>query len=250
MNLILDLGNTNKKIALVDHPSAGHPYGRISALEFHPQISLPLVRQFVHDHPEISSCILSSVIRHPASLISFLRRQFPFIELTHQTPLPIRNTYRTPETLGKDRLAAAVFGASVYPGKDVLVINAGTCITCDFVNAEGKYLGGSISPGLEMRFRALHTFTGKLPLISYKKVNHPIGNNTTDAILSGVILGIVHEIEGVAGYYREKYPEIKIIFSGGDLIYFDKRLKISIFAVPNCVIYGLHQILRFNVKNI
>jgi type III pantothenate kinase len=249
MDLVLDLGNTNKKIALLEvHPACRVPV-TIKLLESHPSVSLPMIRRFVREHPGIRACILSSVINHPVSVTSFLKSQFAFIELGAGTPLPLKNRYHTPETLGKDRLAAAVYGASAFPGKEVLVINAGTCITYDFVNARGEYIGGSISPGLQLRFRSLHTFTGKLPLVSFKKVSNPIGKDTESAILSGVICGMIHEIEGVAGFYLGKYPEVKIILSGGDVNYFVKQLKISIFAVPNCVIYGLHQILRFNVKS-
>jgi type III pantothenate kinase len=249
MDLILDLGNTNKKFALIDSHSSDKHRNKIWVLENHPSVSLHVIRKFVKEHPGIEACILSSVISHPGSVVSYLKNQFPFIELDSETPVPVKNSYRTPGTLGKDRLAAAVFGASTFPGQNVLVINAGTCITYDFVNAGGTYSGGSISPGLQMRFSALNTFTGKLPLLSYKKVSSPLGRDTETAINAGVFYGIIHEIEGVTGFYMKKYPGIKIIFSGGDLNYFVKQLKISIFAVPNCVIYGLHQILRFNVKN-
>jgi len=249
MDLILDFGNTNQKIALVENQSAQNPDIIIRVLEAHPMVTLPLIQNFIRKHPGIDACILSSVVRHPPSVPRFLEKQFPFIELNEQTPVPVKNRYQTPETLGKDRLAAAVLGASMFPGENVLVINAGTCITYDFVNDLGEYIGGSISPGMQMRFRALHTFTGKLPLLSFTKISDPIGLNTEDAIQSGVVFGIIHEIEGVAGFYKEKYPGLKVIFSGGDLFYLVKKLKISIFAVPYCVIYGLHQILQFNVKS-
>jgi len=163
------------------------------------------------------------------------------------TPLPIENLYRSKVTLGKDRLAAAVAAADRFPGKDILVISAGTCITYDFVNSGKEYLGGGISPGIQMRLQAMHTFTGKLPLISFKKNVPLIGNTTERSILSGVLHGAIAEIEGIAVHYKEQFPEVVIIISGGDAKYFDKRLKISIFAFPNIVIHGLYQILDFNV---
>ena len=137
-------------------------------------------------------------------------------------------------------------GAAKYPGKNVLIISAGTALTFDFVNDRGEYLGGSISPGMEMRFNALHTFTDKLPLLSYQEPAELIGSTTRQSILSGVINGIICEIEGISRCYLEKYPGLKIILSGGDLNYFVKPLKISIFAVSNIVTLGLNIVLEFN----
>ncbi|MGE5423944.1 MAG: type III pantothenate kinase, partial [Syntrophothermus sp.] len=155
----------------------------------------------------------------------------------------------TPDTLGRDRIAAATGGQSLFPGHDVLVINAGTCITYDFVTGNREYAGGSISPGMMMRFRALHTFTGKLPLLSPDETEILTGNSTESSIQSGVMEGITAEMEGITGKYRSLYPELKVVLSGGDLNYFVNRLKINIFAFPNIVIQGLHQILKFNVDN-
>jgi type III pantothenate kinase len=241
MELILDFGNTCKKIALFDH-------GDLVFLQQHPEITLEIIEDFIKDHPGISSCILSSVIHHTLSINEFLVKRFPLWILDSQTPLPIRNDYKTPETLGKDRLAAAVAGALRFPGKPVLVINAGTAITYDFIKPSGEYLGGAISPGMQMRFTALHTFTGKLPLVVYKESIPLLGKDTENSILSGVINGIVGEMEGFATHYNEQYPDLNVILSGGDLNYFVKRLKINIFAVTNIVLTGLHQILLFNVN--
>lgn len=241
MNLILDFGNTNKKIALTDSS------GTIKKIENQNEITLKAIKTFVNENPGIESCILSSVIRHPSSINSFLKKNFRFLELTEFTPLPVVNRYRTPKELGKDRLAAVAGGASFFPCKDLLVIVAGTCITYNLITSGNEFLGGAISPGLNMRFQALHTFTGKLPLITFKEFDNPVGTNTEQSILSGVINGIVSEMEGFALLYKKKYPGLKIILSGGDLNYFDNRLKINIFAVPNIVLLGLHQILTFNV---
>jgi type III pantothenate kinase len=242
MDLVLDFGNTNKKLAVFKN-------GRLKSLEQYPTISLTIVKDFVLRHPGTESCIFSSVIRHPASVVRYLNKHFLLIELTEKTPLPINNLYRSKATLGNDRLAAAAGGASMFPGEDVLVITAGTCITYDFVNSRKEYLGGAISPGITMRLQALHTFTGKLPLISLKAGELLTGRDTEESILSGVLTGATAEIEGVMERYMAKYPGIRIILSGGDQKYFDKRLKISIFAVPNIVIHGLYQILDFNVHS-
>jgi type III pantothenate kinase len=241
MDLVIDLGNTNKKLALFQD-------GKLSELHLFPDINVSLIRDFIKQYPDINRCILSSVIKHPVSLNHFLGKQYEFLELDEKTPVPVRNLYNQPKTLGNDRLAAAVAGASIFPGKDVLIINMGSCITYDFINSQNEYLGGSISPGMQMRFMALNTFTGKLPLVKPKEAVELIGSNTENSVLSGVINGIIHEMEGTVDRYREKYHNLKVILSGGDLIYFDKRLKISIFAVPNIVLQGLYQILAFNVK--
>jgi type III pantothenate kinase len=239
MDLILDLGNTNQKIALFDA-------GKLLWIYTSKHIGLSYVRNIANQNTGIDSCILSSVVKLPAGLKSFLEKKFRFILLDESTPLPILNHYRTPETLGKDRLAAAVAGSARFPGKPVLIINAGTAITYDAVTAKGEYLGGSISPGMNLRFRALHTFTKQLPLLTYSEINFITGNDTDTSVLSGVINGMSSEMEGMIARYRKEYPGIKVILSGGDLNYFVNRLKISIFAVPNIVIHGLHQILLFN----
>jgi type III pantothenate kinase len=198
-------------------------------------------------HPQISSCILSSVVNHDPAIPAFLRETMPFIELGAETPVPLVNRYGSAGTLGRDRLAAAVAGSAAFPGKNVLVICAGTALTVDFVNDKKEYPGGSIAPGMQMRFNALHTFTDKLPLVSYREETELVGTDTERSIRSGVINGMAAEIDGIARAYREHYPDLEVIFSGGDLNYFVKRLKISIFALPNIVIHGLQQILSFNV---
>jgi type III pantothenate kinase len=241
MDLILDLGNTNQKIALFDA-------GNLLWVQANERIRLSLVRKIVKQNAGINSCILSSVVKVPATLQSFLEKHFRFILLDEHTPLPILNHYRTPETLGKDRLAAAVAGFNQFPGHPVLIINAGTAITYDVVTKKGEYLGGSISPGMNMRFRALHTFTKQLPLLTYTEIDFLTGNDTDMSVLSGVINGMAAEMEGMVVHYQNEHPGIKVILSGGDLNYFVNRLKISIFASPNIVIYGLQQILAFNDK--
>jgi type III pantothenate kinase len=240
LNLILDFGNTQRKLALFGDSG-------LVLVENHDEVTPAMLERFLQEHPGTEACILSSVIRHDGAVTEFLRRHLRFIELDEHTPIPIRNSYKTAGTLGKDRLAAAVAGASRFPGENVLVISAGTALTFDLVTGGGEYLGGAISPGMQMRFTALHTFTGKLPLVTYRDQAELTGTDTTTSILSGVINGMVAEIEGIAGRHRESYPDLKIILSGGDLDYFVKRLKISIFAIPNIVIHGLQQILSFNV---
>ena len=242
MDLIIDLGNTNKKLALFSN-------GELLDLMQFPALTLKIIHDFFLLHPGIQNCILSSVVAHHSSVNRFLSSRCNFFEMDDKTPVPIVNTYRTPGTLGKDRLAAAVAGNRQFPGNNVLVINAGSCITYDFVNENNEYLGGSISPGIAMRFAALNTFTGKLPLISFSDQLILTGTDTRESILSGVLTGAIAEIEGIATRYLQKYSDLKVILSGGDQNYFDNRLNISIFAQPNIVLYGLQQILAFNVDN-
>jgi len=240
MDLIIDLGNTNQKLAVFRE-------GKLLEVMQFPRIGLKHIREVTRQNKGIVRCILSSVVAHQDTIINYLAGRFRFFLLDENTPLPIKNLYQTKTTLGKDRLAAAVAGHNCFPGQNVLVVNAGTCITYDFVNADGEYLGGAISPGMKMRFKALHTFTGKLPLIDFSGDDCLTGNDTVGSINSGVLNGTLAEIEGVTARYSEIHPGLKIILSGGDVNYFDKRLKISTFAVPNIVIHGLQQILEFNV---
>ena len=237
--LVIDLGNTNKKLALFSK-------GRLNAITILPEFNLKAIHRYVKEHPGITHCILSSVIGYPQSIKNYLQKKFFFIELDEHTPMPLANLYKSPGTLGKDRLAAAVAAHQMFSKKAVLVINAGSCITYDFVNKRGEYLGGSISPGIQMRFRALNTFTGKLPLISGKNRANLTGTTTRESILSGVINGALAEVEGITGQYLREHRKLKVILSGGDLKYFDKRLKIKTFAVPNIVIEGLFKILELN----
>lgn len=240
MELILDFGNTNKKLALFS-------CGKLMKLEQYPEIGPMIIRDFFRRHPGIEATILSSVIHHPDSINRFLGSKTRFIELTHKTPVPLKNLYRTPDTLGKDRLAAAVSGNSRFPGNPVLVVNCGTCITYDVVDNTGSYHGGAISPGIHMRLEALHTFTGKLPLVKLIQRSTLTGKTTAESILAGTLTAAVSEVDGMIARYREEYPGLKVILSGGEAKYFAKRLKSSIFALPNIVIHGLHQILLFNV---
>jgi type III pantothenate kinase len=240
-SLVLDLGNTNKKVAVFQN-------GRLVHFEQSGSLTLAKIKPILKRHEPFDSCILASVSIYSAAVRNFLMEKIPFfIEPSATTPLPVTIQYQSRNTLGFDRVAAVVAGTVIFPGQDVLVVNAGTCITYDYINRNQEYQGGAISPGIRLRLNALHTFTGKLPLVSFKDVSILTGRTTEESILSGVLTGATAEIEGIAGRYREKHPDLKIILSGGDHKYFVKRLNISIFAVPNIVIPGLYQILKFNV---
>ena len=190
MKLILDFGNTLQKIAVFDK-------NQMIAFKAFSKISLKEIKKFIINYP-IHSAIISSVIYYPNEIKEFLLIKFNLIEFSENTPIPINNLYKTPETLGKDRLSAVIAANSISINRSSLVINAGTCITYDFVDNNSTYYGGAISPGLFMRFKALHTFTEKLPLITKIKSQNPlIGSTTEESIFSGVLNGTLSEIEGI-----------------------------------------------------
>jgi len=240
LKLIIDIGNTRTKLAVF----FGNEMKEIFVTE---NLSVRLLAKIVEKYSAIGSSILSSVKDYPTEVDTFLGDRLYFLKLDNNTPLPVKILYKSPQTLGKDRMAIAAASRALFTGENVLVIDAGTTITYDFVNKKGEYSGGGISPGIQMRLRALHEFTGKLPLVdSLFSTVDLVGTNTQSAILSGVLNGVVAEVDGIISSYRAQYPQLKVVLSGGDEKYFDKRLKNNIFALPNFVLKGLKEILDFN----
>ena len=243
MILILDLGNTNQKAGVFDGD-------RLVRLENHKQLSVTIVRRLLGEFPEIAAGMVCSVVAFPAPVRDLLQKWLScYLELASCTPVPLVNRYREPERLGMDRLAAAVAGSRMFPGIPVLVVNAGTCITCDLVSARAEYLGGAIAPGIAMRLRALHTFTSKLPLVPLEIPQALTGNSTRNSILSGTVIGAASEVEGMIRKFRRENPGLRVILSGGDREILVKHLKIRIFAVPEIVLTGLKHILEFNLHH-
>lgn len=241
MKLIIDIGNTLTKLAFFADKEL---IKAITISEFC-QVEL---KKITEQNPSIDFIILSSVIDYPQNIRDYLNASFQLIELSSETSLPIKNLYKTPQTLGNDRLAAVVGASILLPGKNVLVIDIGTCIKYDFINSSKEYLGGAISPGLEMRLKALHSFTNKLPLIESEDYNELIGTSTKDSILAGVQIGAAAEVEKMIEYYTEIYPDINIVLTGGGSQFLSKKLKNTIFAAPNLVLQGLNEILDYNVQ--
>jgi len=207
------------------------------------------IKMLKDEHPQLNRAILSSVKPVDAELVHYLTEKFDlFIELDHQTSIPIENLYETPETLGKDRLAAAIGANELFPDQNILIIDAGSAITFDLVSEKNQFLGGNISPGLEMRFKALNHFTGKLPLVSYSDEFQSIGKNTTDAIRTGVQNGILYEIAQTIDLFNRNYQNLQIVMTGGDSNFFDKKLNYSIFVHFNLTLIGLNRILEHNAK--
>ncbi len=243
MNLTIDIGNTISKFAVFKD-------------------KVLLIRDFIdgepgeaffkniqNTYPGLRNSIISSVKHVDPQLINLLRKKFNLLELTPSTPLPVKKLYAAPETLGQDRLAGVIGATGHFPASNILSIDAGTCITYDFINDRNEYIGGAISPGLKMRFRALNNFTAKLPLAEPDdNYNSLIGITTETSILSGVQHGTLAEIEGIIDRYASSYENLKILLTGGDSDFFVKRLKKTIFVAPNLVLEGLNEILEYNVQ--
>jgi type III pantothenate kinase len=238
MNLVIDIGNTRTKLAWFEH-------GRIfESMRFEKEIgdAVQLIKA-----KKVQHAIISSVGSLDELFITELKRaEIPYIMLDHHTPLPVEISYGTPETLGRDRIAAASGARYVCPYCNVMVVDMGTAITIDFVTADGKYTGGNISPGLQTRFRALHEFTAKLPLISKDSSFPEFGHDTRTAIAAGVQQGIIYEINSYIEEFARNYPACEFILTGGDADFFVSKLKRSIFAIPDLVLKGLNYILEFN----
>ena len=190
--------------------------------------------------------ILSSVINHNPGIESILNASTKFHLLGPSSKISISTPVGKPETIGADRLALCVAAVELFPGKNNLVIGLGTAITYNFINKYHEFLGGGISPGMEMRFKSLQTFTAKLPLVE-KDWNFPlIGYDTRTNILSGVILGMAKEIDGMIDAYAERYGNFNALLTGGDAPYFVYHLKNKIFANPNLIYQGLYAISECN----
>jgi type III pantothenate kinase len=240
MNLVIDIGNTRTKFSVFNK---GEVLITVPVDEFLPEH----IDVLQNEHPELKKVILSAVKNYSPKLKIALQNKFDlFLELESQTPLPIENCYTTPETLGKDRIAAAVGGFDLYPDTNLLIIDAGTAITYDIVNEKHQYLGGNISPGIEMRFKALHQFTGKLPLVNQQKFDKLFGTSTEEAIRAGVQHGVVFEVDKAIETFNDFYKNLKVIITGGDAEFFDKKLKNSFFVNFNLTALGLNRILEYN----
>lgn len=248
-SLALDVGNTRTKLAVFEG-------SELVRKEVWDSLTLEALSELAYNH-RVEKIILSSVAHVAEEITAFLKSRFFFLELGTQTPLPIEIHYRTPATLGRDRIAAAAGAHALYPGEHCLVVDAGTCITLDLLTAQGHYLGGNIAPGIGMRLRAMHRFTAKLPLLvdegfsparSIGHLGQPIGESTESAMLNGAALGALLEVEGFAGLCGQRFEGLKLLLTGGDADFFAMNAKTKIFAHPNLVLIGLHKILQHNVQ--
>ncbi|HTH55985.1 MAG TPA: type III pantothenate kinase [Cyclobacteriaceae bacterium] len=234
MNLVIDWGNTRIKVATFSN-------GRIET-KFIFQSSQDVMHYLKGKDFE---CAIVSTVSNPADEILLTIAARKKFTLSHTLPLPIRLKYETPTTLGVDRIAAVCGAESLFPANDCLVIDAGTCVTYDFIDRQGNYLGGAISPGIAMRFEAMHTFTKRLPLVT-PAAEQLIGKTTQGSMRSGVMNGILHEVDGFVNAYKGKYPDLRVVLCGGDTAFFENNLKQPIFAAPDLVLIGLNRILNHN----
>lgn len=242
MNLCIDIGNTQVKLGVYDLD------GLLVWFSIEPKLTIKVLKVLCSKF-EIERAILSSVRLEHDETVRFLKEQLKtVIQLSYQTNVPLDSQYLTPKTLGNDRLAAAVGATVLYPTEGVLVVDAGTCITYDFVTANSVYMGGSILPGIKMRFQALHEFTAKLPLIEQDSLESFIGTSTKSSIQTGVLFGVLHELKGFKLQYEQQFGNIKVIVTGGDASYFESQLKNEIFAQPKLVLIGLNKILNYNIQ--
>ena len=240
MNLIIDIGNTQIKAAVFNKKKLLEK-NAFSKKDLFNNLSNISKKYF------IDQSILSSVGKLNKKEMDCVIELFNPLVLNHRTKLPFINNYATPKTLGVDRIALIAAAVEIFPSKNVLIIDAGSCITFDFVNQNKEYDGGAISPGIEMRYKAIHTFTANLPELSRSDKVPDIGNTTKNAIHLGVENGIIQEIEGVITQYKAKYSKLTIVLTGGDTIFLAKNIKSTIFANPNFLLEGLNSILIYNL---
>ncbi|MEP0214798.1 MAG: type III pantothenate kinase [Cellulophaga sp.] len=240
MNLIVDAGNTSVKLAVYKGKEQVY-FDSIKLNSFLDQVQKTFLA-----FPDIKDAIVSSVGALGEEQIIKLAVYCNVHTLSASTKIPFKNLYGTPKTLGVDRIALATAAFYQYTGKNTLVIDAGSCVTYDFMNEKGEYLGGAISPGIAMRFKAMHNQTANLPLLDKEGEIQLIGDSTISSMKSGVIHGICLEIDGVIKEYKVRFADLTVILTGGDAHFLSKRLKNTIFAHSNFLLDGLNYLLEYN----
>jgi type III pantothenate kinase len=236
--LCFDFGNTRKKVAVF------HDEELKEAITLPNDALEPIQSLIKKTQPQKS--ILSSVIDHDPSIEELLNRNTQFHKLSHLTKVAFTTPVGKPESIGADRLALSAAAVHFYPGKNNLVIGLGTCVTYNFINKYHEFIGGGISPGLEMRLKSMHHYTAKLPLIKADSNVPLMGYDTKTNILSGAVLGMAHEIDGFITAYKEKYRNFNVLLTGGDIVYLASHLKNKIFADPDLIFKGLYAISEVN----
>lgn len=243
MLLTIDVGNSRIKAAVFEHNK------QVDFFIFETNEALKNFENIFEKYPNLQKIILSSVGKLEKEVVDFIQNRFPTEIIDHKSKFPFTNLYATPETLGIDRMVLAAGATLMYPNQNRLIIDAGTCITYDFVNAENQYLGGAISPGIKIRYKSLNNYTSKLPLLTLSEDFEIIGNSTKSAIHSGVINGVIFEIEGFISQYSLKNQDLTIILTGGDAEFLAKRLKSTIFANSNFLLESLNLLSLYTQKN-
>jgi type III pantothenate kinase len=240
-NLVLDFGNTRIKAGCFEHGKMTHLH------YFSAEESLLNEKAFISSFEKI---ILTSVTNEHLPFIQQWKSFKPITVFGNSLKTPLKNLYKTPETLGSDRLLASIGAYLEFPNQPVLTIDFGTCIKYNFTNASNEFLGGAISPGIRMRYRALNEYTAKLPLLK-SDFNHDnlIGANTESSLHSGVIIATLQEVTGMIASYESNFAGLVKVFTGGDHEFFAKRLKSSIFTDPHLVMKGLNHVLNYQIES-
>jgi len=238
MYLTIDIGNSFAKLAIFHD-------GEIVYKERHHKLLVGIVDK-LYKKFLFSRAILSSTRVIDKRIITAIQRRYDMIILDHNTAIPIKNLYRTPETLGRDRLAAMVGAYVQYPKQNCVIIDLGTCNTFDLVDKNGTYQGGNISPGVDMKLKAMNHFTSKLSLPVRQYNDDPIGKDTTSALQNGAFWGTIFEIESFIHCMNALFTPLNVILTGGDAEIFGSKLNSKIFVAPNIVLIGLHEILKYN----
>jgi len=242
MLLAIDIGNTRIKAAVFEANTL------IGTIVFSKEEFVFRITFILELHPKITTIIVAAVGNLEKKLFSSFENRLSIIFISHESKFPFQNLYATPTTLGIDRMVLAAGAVISFPAQNRLIIDAGTCITYDFVDENNNYLGGAISPGIRIRYEALHQQTAKLPLLSKTYPENFIGNSTEESIHSGVVTGVIHEIDGFIEEYRSQYAKFIIILTGGDAEFLAKRLKNTIFANSNFLLESLNQTFQYNQK--
>lgn len=236
-DLIVDIGNTRIKVAVYEQ-------GKLLSIDVLDKSELA---DFFLSVENVGRKFYSSVGDSDGEVEKLLREKFDFTALSRKMKMPFTNSYKSKETLGLDRLALAAAAVKCYPNKNVLVIDAGTCITYDLVESDGSYQGGAISPGIEMRYKAMNHYTAGLPLLNVKPVNELLGKTTPECMHIGVEKGVVFEIDSMLDAYNQQYDNLTVVLTGGDTFHLEGQLKNTIFANPNFVLEGLECIMTYNI---
>jgi len=240
LNLVVDIGNSTLKVAIFDK--------KLMTSKFiYTNQSLNIFSDLFKNNV-IDNCLISNVSTIDKNILDFLKINSNLFSINESINLPFINLYKTKNTLGHDRIALVSAAAIDFPDQNTLIIDTGTCITYDFKNSENEYLGGGISPGIQMRFKSLNSQTSKLPLSTINLDYKLIGDDTNSSINSGVVHGVISEINGIINQYQERFKNIKIILTGGDSNFLLKKIKNTIFADQNFLLKGLNYLLEDNIK--
>ncbi|QYJ69403.1 type III pantothenate kinase [Flavobacterium litorale] len=242
MLLAIDIGNTKIKVAVFDADTL------VNKLSFNKGDIKHEIQKLFTQYAEISKIVLSSVGEEDAQLLLWLQTQGSLTIINRNSDFPFTNCYKTPKTLGIDRMVLSAGAVLQFPQQNRLVIDAGTCITYDFIDRANQYIGGAIAPGLRLRYESMHNFTAKLPLLYPEIPASYVGTTTKQAMHSGVVNGLLYEIEGFMHRYIEQYGNVVIILTGGDAEFLAKRLKNTIFVNSNFLLESLNKLYLYTIK--